>query len=122
MCGSEPVGNFFILLLLNTAVGQKLIKPGLRSRNISLKKIISRFKLYLGYEHRVHESRTINEVCNAQNLVGKLIENIKACFPQEEENGKGLGWNLPKMHTFASMPQNMLKFGTPRNFSGQIGE
>ncbi len=74
MCGSERVGNCFILLcVLNTAVGQKLIKPGLRSRNISLKKIISCLKLCLGYMRWVHESHTINEVHNVHNLVGKLI-------------------------------------------------
>ena len=104
MCDSESVSNCVILLcVLKTAAGQKFIKPGLRSRNISLKKIISRFKLYLGYEHRVHESRTINEVCNAQNLVGKLIENIKVCVPGDDENGNGRGWNLPTMHTFANL-------------------
>jgi hypothetical protein len=54
--------------------------------------------------------------------VRKLIENIKDCFPHDEENGIGWGWNLPKMHTFANMLQNMLKFGTVRNFSRQIGE
>jgi hypothetical protein len=54
--------------------------------------------------------------------VGKLIENIMTCFLQDEENGKGWGWNLPKMHAFANMPQNMLRFGTAKNLSRQIGE
>jgi hypothetical protein len=90
MCISEHVGNCFVLLcVLNTAAGQKLFKPGLRSRNISLKKIISCLKLYLGYERWVHESHTINGVHNGHNLVGKLIENIKACIQRDEENGKG---------------------------------
>jgi hypothetical protein len=39
MCSSEHVGNCFILLCVLT--GQKFIKPGLRNRNISLKRIIS---------------------------------------------------------------------------------
>ncbi len=43
---------------------------------------------------------------------------IKQCFPREE----GWGWNLPKMHTFAKMPSNILKFGSANNFSGIIGE
>ncbi len=113
---------FIRLCVLNTARGQKLIKPELRSRNISLKKIISCLNLYLGYDYWVHESHTINEVYNAHNLLEKLIKNIKVCFPRDEENGKGWGWNLPKLHAFANMPQNMLKFGTARNFSGQIRE
>jgi hypothetical protein len=28
----------------------------------------------------------------------------------------------PKMHAFAEMPHNMLKFGSTNNFSGNIGE
>jgi hypothetical protein len=43
---------------------------------------------------------------------------MKECFPRNE----GWGWNLPKMHAFAKMPHNMLKFGSANNFSGNIGE
>jgi hypothetical protein len=43
---------------------------------------------------------------------------IKQCFPREE----GWGWNLPKMHAFAKMPSNILKFGSSNNFSGNRGE
>jgi hypothetical protein len=57
----------------------------------------------------VHESHTIDEVHNVHNLMGKMIENIKACFSRDEENGKGWVWNLPKMHAFINMPQHMLK-------------
>jgi hypothetical protein len=46
------------------------------------------------------------------------INLIKVCFPRDE----GWGWNLPKMHAFAKMPYNMLKFGSANNFSGNIGE
>ncbi len=38
--------------------------------------------------------------------LGILINLIKECFPRDE----GWGWNLPKMHAFAKMPHNMLKF------------
>jgi hypothetical protein len=43
---------------------------------------------------------------------------IKDCFQKDE----GWGWNLPKMHTFAKMPINRLKFGSANNFSGNIEE
>jgi hypothetical protein len=46
------------------------------------------------------------------------INLIKECFPRDE----GWGWNLPKMHAFAKMPHNMLKFGSANIFSGNIGE
>jgi hypothetical protein len=50
--------------------------------------------------------------------LGILINLIKECFPRDE----GWGWNLPKMHAFAKMPHNMLKFGSANNVSGNIGE
>jgi hypothetical protein len=50
--------------------------------------------------------------------LGILINLIKECFPRYE----GWGWNLPKMHAFAKMPHNMLKFGSSNNCSGNIGE
>ncbi len=43
---------------------------------------------------------------------------IKECFSRDED----WGWTLPKMHAFANMPHNMLKFGSANNFSGNIGE
>ena len=50
--------------------------------------------------------------------LGILINLIKECFPRDE----GWGWNLPKMHAFAKIPHNMLKFGSANIFSGNIGE
>jgi hypothetical protein len=48
--------------------------------------------------------------------LGILINLIKKCFPRDE----GWEWNLPKMHAFAKMPHNMLKFGSANNCSGNI--
>ncbi len=50
--------------------------------------------------------------------LGIFINLIKECFPRNE----GWGWNLPKIHAFAKMPHNVLKFGSANNFSGNIGE
>jgi hypothetical protein len=47
-----------------------------------------------------------------------LINPIKKCFPRDE----GWGWNLLKMHAFAKMPHNILKFGSTNIFLGNIGE
>ncbi len=45
-------------------------------------------------------------------------QSDKECFPRDE----GWGWNLPKMHAFAKMPHNILKFGSAIIFLGNIGE
>ncbi len=50
--------------------------------------------------------------------LGIVINLIKECFPRDG----GWGWNLPKMHAFAKMAHNMLKFGSANKFSGNIGE
>jgi hypothetical protein len=50
--------------------------------------------------------------------LGKLTNLIKECFPRDED----WGWNLLKMHAFAKLPLNMLKFASANNFLGNIGE
>ncbi len=66
----------------------------------------------------MNESHPRSQINQSRKLLGELITLIKECFPRTEE----WGWNLPKMHAFAKMPQYMLKFGSANNFSGQIGE
>ncbi len=75
-------------------------------------------KLYLSFECWVNEAHPRSQVEQSMEALGILINLIKECFSRDE----GWGWNLPKMHTFAKMPQNMLKFGSANNFSGNMGK
>ena len=119
MCGSERVGNCFVLLCaMHTQLGQSLLAKEMRERRISLRKFIYCLKLYLSFERWVNESHPRSQINRSRKLLGELITLIKECFPRTE----GWGWNLPKMHAFAKMPHYMLKFGSANNFSGQIGE
>ena len=116
MCGSERVGNAFILLcLFHTQLGQKLIAT---YRPVSINSYKECLKLYLSFDRWVNNPHTRCKVQNSTRLLGELITLIKLCFPQTDGNG----WNIPKMHALAKMPQNMLKFGSANNFCGQIGE
>ena len=116
MCGSERVGNAFILLcLFYTRRGQELIAT---YRPVSMNSYKECLKLYLSFDRWVNEPHTRREVQNSARLLGELITLIKLCFPRTD----GHGWNIPKMHAFAKMPHNMLKFGSANNFCGQIGE
>jgi len=116
MCGSERVGNCFILLCaFHTQLGQRLISS---YRTVSLNSYKECLKLYLSFERWVTEPHSRREVQKSEKLLGDLMTHIKLCFPRTDGNG----WNLPKMHALAKMPQNMLKFGTANNFCGQIGE
>ena len=119
MCGSERVGNCFVLLcVMHTQLGQSLLAKEMGAKRISLRKFTNCLKLYLGFERWVNESHTRSQIRKSRKLLGDLITMIQECFPRTD----GWGWNLPKMHAFAKMPHYMLRFGSANNFSGQIGE
>ncbi len=90
----------------------------MKYKTISMKKIENCLKLYLTFECWIKEPHPRSQVKQSSKALGILINLIKECFPRDE----GWGWNLPKMHAFARMPHNMLKFGSANIFSGNIGE
>ena len=98
MCGSERVGNCFVLLCaMHTQLGKSLLAKETRERRISLRKFIYCLKLYLSFERWVNESHPRTQINQSRKLLGELITLIKECFPRT----KGWGWNLLKMHAFA---------------------
>jgi hypothetical protein len=119
MCGSERVGNCFVLLcVMHTHLRKELMSNKMKQRKIPMKRLIKCLKLYLAYERWVTEPHSRSQVRRSYKVLGELIKMIKQCFPREV----GWGWNLPKMHAFAKVPSNILKFGSANNFSGNIGE
>ena len=63
MCGSEQVGNYFVLLcVMHTHSGQKLMWKEMKDRTISLKKIQNCLKLYLSFECWVNEPHPRSQV------------------------------------------------------------
>ncbi len=119
MCGSERVGNCFVLLcVMHTHLGKEFMSNKMKQKKIPLKRFITCLKLYLAYERWVTKPHSRAQVHRSYKVLGELIEMIKQCFPREV----GWGWNLPKMHAFAKVPSNILKFGSANNFSGNIGE
>ena len=101
-----------------TLIQGKVDVEGNERQDNLLKKIKNCLKLYLSFECWVNEPHPRSQVKQSSKALGILINLIKECFPRDE----GWGWNLPKMHAFAKMPHNMLKFGSANNFSGNIGE
>jgi hypothetical protein len=119
MCRSELAGNCFVLLcVMHTHSRQNLMWNKMNQRKISLTIFKNCLKLYLSFECWVNEPHLRSQVCGSSKALGILIKLIKECFPRDE----GWGWNLSKMHAFAKMLHNMLKFGLANNFSGNIGE
>jgi hypothetical protein len=116
MCGSKQVGNCFVLLcVMHTHSGQKLMWKEMKDRTISLKKFKSCLKLHLSFECWVNEPHPRSQVKQSSETLGILVNLIKECFPRDE----GWGWDLLKMHAFAKMPHNMLKFGSANNFQAK---
>ncbi len=102
VCGSERVGNYFVLLcVMHTHLGKELMANKMKQRKIPLKRFIEFLKLYLAYERWVTEPHSRAQVRRSYKLLGELIKMIKQCFPKEE----GWGWNLPKMLAFAKNSQ-----------------
>ncbi len=89
----------------------------MKGRTISLKKIKNCLKLNY-HLNVVNEPHPRSQVKQSLEALGILINLTKECFPGDD----GWGWNLPKMHAFAKMSHNMLKFGSANNFSGNIGQ
>jgi hypothetical protein len=119
MCGSERVGNCFVLFcVMHTHLGKELMSNKMKQRKIPIKRFIKCLKLYLAYERWVTEPHSRAQIHCSYKVLGELIKMIKQFFPREV----GWGWNLPKMHAFAKMPSNILKFGSANNFSGNTGE
>ncbi len=119
ICGSERVGNCFVLLcVMHTHLGKVLMSNKMKQRKIPMKRFIKCLKFYLAYERWVTEPHSRAQVHHSYKVLNELIKMIKQCFPREV----GWGWNLPKMPAFAEMPSNILKFGSVNNFSGNIGE
>ena len=93
MCGSERVGNCFVLLcVMHTHLGKELMSIEMKQRKIPLKRFITCLKLYLAYECWVTEPHSRAQVRRSYKVLGELIKMIKQCFPREV----GWGWNLPK--------------------------
>ncbi len=88
MCGSERVGNCFVLLcVMHTHLGKELMSIEMKQRKISLKRFIACLKLYLAYERWVTEPHSRAQVRCSYKVLGKLIEMIKQCFPREVDWG-----------------------------------
>ncbi len=86
MCGSEQVGNCFVLLCaMHTQLGQSLLANQMRERRISLWKFIYCLKQYLSFERWVNESHPRSQINRSCKLLGDLITMTKECFPRIEE-------------------------------------
>ncbi len=89
MCGSEHVGNFFILLcVMYTTSGKRLLSNGLSRERIPLRRFRNCIQLYLAFKQWVDETHPIQKVKDAYGLLAYLIGEVQFCFPK---SGVGVG-------------------------------
>jgi len=90
---NERRGNMFLFLCIcHTVTIDEVLCVRLRDRGVSMSKMMSTLKLYLGMEEWFHEENTKEEVKASRPLIAKTIDGVKESFPRS-----GNGWNLP-MH------------------------
>ena len=119
MSATERLGNLMVLLCLaHTTQGIALLRRGWQKNNIGQQDFRDCIKLQLAYEKWVNDSNEIQDVKDSVPLVEEMIVAIQQCFPRFSGNG----WCIPKMHSLANMTHYMLKFGSAKNFTGQVGE
>jgi hypothetical protein len=124
MTASERVGNMLLLLCaVHTVTGAALFREKLEERNLTIEDLQSCLKLQLAFEKWVSDSNPVQDVKRCNHLLATLIESIKLVFVRgKDKKGNTKDWKLPKMHSLAKMPHNMLRLGKASNFSTQLGE
>ena len=124
MTASERVGNMHLLLCATyTATGAALFCEKLEERNLTIEDLRHCLKLQLAFEKWVGDSNPVEDVKRCNRLLATLIDSIKLVFVRgKDKKGNAKDWKLPKMHSLAKMPHNMLRFGKASNFSTQLGE
>ncbi len=67
----------------------------------------------------IHDARPKKEVRESRRALSVVIKGIQKFFPRKEDSH---GYNIPKMHALAKMPEYMCEFGTGMNFYSGPGE
>ncbi len=79
MCGSERVGNCFVLLcVMHTHLGKELMANKIKQRKIPLKRLMECLKLYRAYERWVTEPHSRAQVRHSYKLLGELTKMINS--------------------------------------------
>ena len=117
---SERKGNLFLLLCIgHTTAGALILRHELDLAPGMWKQWLIYLQMYLGMEEWFHDSRPKEEVQNARNAIGAVIQSLQYFFPRKRDSH---GYNIPKMHGLKKVQYYMCLYGSAMNFYGGPGE
>ena len=117
---SERKGNLFLLLCIAcTSAGETILRGELGLTPSLWKQWIIFLQMYLAMGEWFHDSRPKEEVQNARNAIGAVIQSLKQFFPRRRDSH---GYNIPKLHGLTKVQYYMCLFGSAINFYGGPGE
>ena len=117
---SERKGNLFILLCIaHTSVGEMILRTELGLNKKDWQHWLLFLRMYLAMGEWFHDSRPKEEVRDARNAIGAVIESLKKFFPRKRDSH---GYNIPKLHGLTKVQYYMCLFGSAINFYGGPGE
>jgi hypothetical protein len=93
-------------------------RAGIASKNVETVVLIF-LQMYLAMGEWFHDSRPKQEVQNARNAIGAVIQSLQEFFPRKNDSQ---GYNIPKMHGLTKVQYYMCLFGSAINFYGGPGE
>ena len=117
---SERKGNLFLLLFIaHTSNGALILRHELGLPPRMWKQWLIFLQMYLAMGEWFHDSRPKQEVQNARNAIGAVIQSLQEFFPRKNDSQ---GYNIPKMHGLTKVQYYMCLFGSAINFYGGPGE
>ena len=117
---SERKGNLFLMLCIaHTVNGRQILQHELNYNQQQWGRWVEVLKLYLALGEWIQDTRPKKEVRGSRVALSTVIRGIQKYFPRTGDNH---GYNLPKMHALAKMPDYICEFGSGMNFYGGPGE
>jgi hypothetical protein len=117
---SERKGNLFLMLCIaHTVDGGQILQHELNYSQQQWGQWLEVVKLYLALGEWIQDTRPKKEVRSSRQALSFVIRGIQKYFPRMGDNH---GYNIPKMHALAKMPNYICEFGSGMNFYGGPGE
>ena len=99
-------------------MGKEILQHELNYTQQQWSQWLELLKIYLAMGEWIHDARPKKEVCRSKGAILVVIKGIQHFFPRSNYSH---GYNLPKMHALAKMPDYICEFGTGMNFySGPV--
>jgi hypothetical protein len=127
LTGKEINANVFVsLVAMHTQLGSRFLRPLYEKKKVNYTKALEAIEGLLAYNEWINaEDIKKSDLDNAENAVLQLMEDLCEHVPIEFENDDGEGGNgrqKIKFHCLFNFLQDIIYFGSARNFNGEHTE